>query len=160
MKRDVTAIVAIGVAILVMAVAIVVAMAGPAQAEQDLYLGMAESECQQALAALENREWARLIGQLTVPGQERSSLSMHIAPVPEGQAPRAVKREDVVLVHAFRAGGDSVMFTNMDGGGWCTVRAFNMVERAGKIRPEWVVEAVSLAGVGDVRRGADVIARK
>jgi len=34
------------------------------------------------------------------------------------------------------------------------------IERAGKLRPEWTVEAVSLAGVGEVRRAPDVIVRR
>lgn len=156
MKRDVMAAVAVGVAILVMAVAIVMAMAGPARAEQDL-LAPAERECQEALAAMENRDWGRLLDQLSVPGEERSSLSLSIAPVPEGQAPRAVKREDVVLVHAFRAGGDTVIFANENGSGRCTARAHNMIERDGKMRPEWVVEQLSLAGVGEARRAPEVI---
>ncbi len=162
MKRDVAAAVAIGVAVLVMVVAIVMAVAGPARAEDkpDLYLRTAEIECQEALAAMENRDWGRLIGQLTVPGEVRSSMSMHIAPVPEGQAPRAVKPQDVLLAHAFRTGGDSVVFENMTGGGRCVARCHNMIIRGGEMRPEWVVESVVLAGVGEVRRGADVIVRK
>jgi len=161
MKRDVTAIVAIGVAILVMVVAVVLGFARPVRAEEtDLYLAPAERQCQEALAAMENRDWGQLIDQLAVPGEERSSLSVSVSPVPEGQAPRAVKREDVVLVHALRAGGDSVVFVNMDSGGRCTVTAHNMIERDGEMRPEWTVESVSLAGVGDVRRGVDVIATR
>ncbi len=159
MKRDVAAAVAIGVAIVVMVVAIVMAVAGPARAEEDL-LAPAERQCQEALAALENRNWGQVVEQLTVPGEERSSISLQISPAPEGQAPRAVKREDVVLVHALRAGGDSVVFVNMDSGGRCTVTAHNMIERDGEMRPEWTVESVSLAGVGDVRRGVDVIATR
>lgn len=160
MKRDVMAAAAIGVAILVMVVAIVMAVAGPARATEDPNLGPAELKCQQALASLENRSWQGLIEQLTVPGEERSSISLQISPAPEGQAPRAVKREDVRLVHAFRAGGDTVIFENMDGGGRCTVTAHNGIERDGKLVPEWTVEAVSLAGVGEVRRAPDVIARR
>jgi len=87
-------------------------------------------------------------------------MSLSVMPVPEGQAPRAVTPKDVRLVHAFRFGGDSVVFENTDGGGRCMARAYNMIERAGKLRPEWTVEAVSLAGVGEVRRAPDVIVRK
>lgn len=159
MKRDVTAVVAIGVAILVMVVCVIVGFTGPAQAEQDL-LAPAEIKCQQALAALENRAWGQLIDQLAVPGEARTPLSLSIAPVPEGQAPRAVTPKDVRLVHAFRAGGDSVVFVNMDGGGRCMARAYNAIEQAGKMRPEWVVEAVSLAGVGEVRRQEVLVVRR
>ena len=159
MKKDVVATIAVGVAILVMVAAIVLGFAGPARATEDP-LVPAELACQEALAGLENRNWAQVIDALTVPREERASISLAISPAPEGQAPRAVKREDVLLVHAFRAGGDTVIFENMDGGGRCTVAAYNGIERAGKLQPEWVVEAVSLAGVGEVVRGTDVIVRK
>lgn len=160
MKRDVAAVIAVGVAVLVMAVCVVLGFAGPARAEEDLYLGPAEIKCQEALAALENRAWDQVIEQLTVPGEVRASISLQISPVPEGQAPRAVKPKDVRLAHAFRFGGDTVILENMDGGGRCTVRAHNMIERAGVMRPEWVIEQLSLAGVGEARRGPDVIVRK
>jgi len=159
MRRDTVAVVAVGVAILVMVVCVILGFAGPARADQDL-LAPAELACQEALASLENRAWGQVIEQLSVHGEERSSISLQISPAPEGQAPRAVKREDVVLVHALRAGGDSVVFVNMDSGGRCTVTAHNAIERDGKLRPEWTVEAVSLAGVGEVRRAPDVIVRK
>lgn len=162
MKRDTVAAVAVAVAILVMVACVVLSCAGPARAEEtDLYLGPAEIKCQEALAAMENRSWAQLIEQLSVPGEERSSLSLSVSPVPEGQAPRAVKPKDVRLAHAFRFGGDTVIFENMDGGGRCMVRCHNhMVMRGGEIRPEWVIEQLSLAGVGEARRGPDVIVRK
>lgn len=161
MKRDTVAAVAVAVAILVMVACVVLSCAGPARAEEtDLYLGPAEIKCQEALAALENRAWGQVIGQLTVPGEVRSAMSLSVMPVPAGQAPRAVKPKDVRLAHAFRFGGDTVIFENMDGGGRCTVAAYNGIERAGKLQPEWVVEAVSLAGVGEVVRGTDVIVRK
>jgi len=160
MKRDVAAAVAVGVAILVMMAAIVLGFAGPARAAEDPNVAGAEQQCQEALAAMENRAWTQLIEQLTVPGEERASISLQISPVPEGQAPRAVKPKDVRLAHAFRFGGDTVILENMDGGGRCTVRAHNMIERAGVMRPEWVIEQLSLAGVGEARRGPDVIVRK
>ncbi len=159
MKRDVTAVVAIGVAIVVMAVCVVLGFAGPARAEEDL-VAPAELKCQQALAAMENRDWGRLIGQLTVPGEVRSAMSLSVMPVPAGQAPRAVKPKDVSLTRTSRAGGDSVVYVNMNGSGRCTVTSHNGIERDGKMVPEWTVESVSLAGVGDVRRGVDVIATR
>ncbi len=159
MRRDTVAVVAVGVAILVMVVCVILGFAGPARADQDL-LATAEIKCQEALGALENRAWGQVIEQLSVHGEERSAMSVSVMPVPAGQAPRAVKREDVRLVHAFRAGGDSVVFENTDGGGRCTVTAHNAIERDGVMRPEWTVESVSLAGVGEVRRAPDVIVRR
>jgi|GEM_PF-4134767 len=158
MKNTVAAV-AVGVAVIVMVAAVVLGFAGPARAAEDP-LAPAELACQEALAGLENRNWAQVIDALTVPREERASISLAISPAPEGQAPRAVKREDVLLVHAFRAGGDTVIFENMDGSGRCTVTAHNGIERDGKLVPEWTVEAVSLAGVGEVRRAPDVIARR
>ncbi|OPY01010.1 MAG: hypothetical protein A4E60_01955 [Syntrophorhabdus sp. PtaB.Bin047] len=159
MKKDIAAVVAVGVAILVMVVCVILGFAGPARADQDL-LATAEIKCQEALGALENRAWGQVIEQLTVPGETRASLSLSVMPVPAGQVPRAVKPKDVSLVHAFRAGGDTVIFENMNGSGRCTVTAHNAIERDGKLVPEWTVEAVSLAGVGEVRRAPDVIVRK
>lgn len=160
MKKDVVvAAVAVGVAVLVMVAAVVLGFAGPARAEEDL-LAPAEIKCQEALAAMENRAWAQLIEQLTVPGEERSSISLSFSPVPEGQAPRAVKPQDVILSRTSRAGEDSVVFQTESGGGWCILRAYSATERDGGVGPDWTVTNVILAGTGEARRGPDVIARK
>jgi len=159
MKRDTVAVVAIGVAVLVMVACVIVGFAGPVRADQDL-LATAELACQEALAALENRNWAQVIEQLTASGEERSSLSLSISPAPAGQAPRAVKPQDVILSRTSRAGGDTVVYQTENGGGWCILRAYSETERDGVTVPDWTVQSVSLAGVGEARRGVDVIARR
>ncbi len=159
MKKDVAAAVAVGVAVLVMVAAIVLGFAGPARAAEDP-LAPAELTCQEALASLENRNWAQVIEQLTVPGEERSSLSLSISPAPAGQAPRAVKPQDVILVRTSRPGEDTVVYQTENGGGWCILRAYSETERDGVTVPDWTVTSIVLAGTGEARRASDVIARK
>lgn len=158
MRRDVAAAVAVGVAILVMVACVIVGFAGPARAEDPL--APAELTCQEALASLENRNWAQVIEQLTVPGEERSSLSLSISPAPAGQAPRAVKPQDVILVRTSRPGEDTVVYQTENGGGWCILRAYSETERDGVTVPDWTVTSIVLAGTGEARRGPDVIVRK
>ena len=159
MRRDTVAVVAVGVAILVMVVCVILGFAGPARADQDL-LATAEIKCQEALGALENRAWGQVIGQLTVPGEVRSAMSLSISPVPDGQAPRAVKPQDVRLTRTSRPGEDTVVYQTENGGGWCILRAYSETERDGEMVPDWTVTSIVLAGTGEARRGPDVIARK
>jgi len=158
MKNTVAAV-AVGVAVIVMVAAVVLGFAGPARAAEDP-LAPAELACQEALAAMENRAWTQLIEQLTVPGEDRSSLSLSISPVPDGQAPRAVKPQDVRLTRTSRPGEDTVVYQTENGGGWCILRAYSETERDGEMVPDWTVTSIVLAGTGEARRGPDVIARK
>ncbi len=160
MRRDMAAIVAIGVAVLVMMAAIVLGFAGPARAAEDPNVAGAELACQEVLASLENRSWAQVIEALTVPGEDRSSLSLSISPAPAGQAPRAVKPQDVILSRTSRAGEDTIVFQTPTGGGWCIATAYSATEQDGEMVPDWTVQSVVLAGVGEARRGVDVIARR